>query len=398
MRVTNFRKTVSQKITIYKADFIFDNNDLNGVVVFKVPASYGNPNFYYDPFFVAAAPMAMALEENLNFEGDVSAKLSANIYAIKKHINQAFSRIKIRTRKVVTYKKNGHENGLFFTLGVDSFHSLLCSSKKISKLVFVHGFLSYKVSKSVKKEVEEKIRKVAKSTKTEAVFIETNLRDIADKIISWDYYHGAAIAASALFLTSKISRMYISNCEEYLIDKPWGTKKELDHLWSTDRMSFESIFPYKIRMEKAIDLVKNSRSLPLLKNLWVCYRHISDTRIENCSNCAKCMRTYLCFLAAGMKEPIPGFKKLNPRWLYQMEIKFPEYKKWERILNSLIKKRLGNEAIYQGIRDVIRRKKKFAFAKWRQQTSESFKSLIKKILKRTPLSSLYTDLRYIFAK
>lgn len=403
MKVTGFRKIVAKKSTTYLANFIFADSSLNGSVSFRLPTTQRRSISFYDAFFVAAVPMAMAIEEDLQFEGEVSEKLFKNIHKIRKHINQPFSRIQIKVNKVVRRKKIGYKNGLFFTLGVDSFHSLfqnfrLSSTRKISNLVFVHGLLSYKVSSSVEKEVENSIKRIAKVTKTKPIFIKTNLRDIADKVISWDYYHGAAIAAAALFLTSSISRVYISNCEEYLLDKPWGTRKELDRLWSTNDMTFESIWPNMRRLGKASALVKQSKSRSLLRYLWVCYKHTSDMRIENCSKCGKCLRTYLCFLASGMKEPIPSFRKLNPKWLYEMEIEYPGHKKWERILNILINKQLGSEEIYAGMRDVIRRKKDYAFTKWREETTEFLKNVLKKLIKHSPVYSMYIDVKYIFTR
>ena len=382
MKVSNFIVKRYPKTTRYSAIFTMKSG-LRKTLWFEVDSMYSKNVAHEDAFFVCAAPMAMALEEDLYFEGTVSTKLYNNIFKIKPYINEKNSKIQIYVKAVQKRETVSTKNGLLFSLGTDSLYSLLRNkdlkkADKINYLIFINGTFDFRLTKKVFAEAKKSVNEVARKTKTKAIFISTNVREVADSIINWSYFHGAAIASAALLTSSTIKKVYISNCDDYLKkNAPWGTLLELDKLWSTESVKVVSIWPTKKRLTKIAEIVKMNKK-SVLKHIWVCFQRTD--RFENCGRCEKCISISYYFKAFGIKEPVPGFKKINPEDIYKLDVHGDDTIRLE-ITTAMLKKQLNtDQELIVAMEDFIARKKTNSRAYKREKSYLTFKKNLKKKL------------------
>lgn len=407
MKITRFRKAISGKNIVYSADFVPRRLDLRERVYFKVPSTYKRSDYPYDAFFVAAVPMAMALQENLEFDAIVSSLLYERLPGIKKYINEASSSTHITVKGTVKRKKTASANGLFFTLGVDSTHSLISSAKlskknRVSYLLFMNGSHSYEVPPEVLKVVKIKIKKWAKMFKAKPIFIDTNLRKISDKIISWDYFHGAGIAAAAHLVSSYIGQMYISNSDGYYKDKPFGTSIFIDKMWTSEAIRFLSIFPKAVRIQKIKEIIRHKIYKQYLKDMWICTEKPTSSQRLNCGICEKCVKTHLRFLAMGAKGKLLPFPSINKETFNNLIPQNGPTESWGKILRLLRHKNCFTQETWSSIDMYLNRRVKIERAREKAKRILEFKKKIKKILIRLELLDeilyLRNHLRTVYTK
>ncbi len=261
------------------------------------------------PFLAAVLLPCMKTKENIYIDGNVSAKLLQNTHAIMNLIkkwNIGLSKVKIRCRDVTHDSQKPKFVGSFFTAGVDSFYTYLKKSKtkeKITHLILVHGFDIPLENKSFFKEVKKTIEKVAKEEKIQPVIIETNIGTIVEQRLIWDFSHGGALGAVALFLRGGMKEIFISGAVKNNELFPYGTHPQLDKLWSTQTLSVQSIGGEHNRLEKIIHVV--SKSPLALKYLRVCTQNIKGK--YNCSRCHKCLITMIYLYSADVLKEAKTF-------------------------------------------------------------------------------------------
>ena len=112
--------------------------------------------------------------------------------------------------------------GLFFSLGVDSFYSLLRNlnkseepSETINHLIVIEGFdiRAKKGNLHLYQDVLNNSSKVARQFDLHVMPVSTNIRELTSDIVllSWHDYFGAALASIGLHLEDYFSRFYIAS-------------------------------------------------------------------------------------------------------------------------------------------------------------------------------------------
>lgn len=202
----------------------------------------------------------------------------------------------------------GRGVSLFFSGGVDSFHSLVKHHEEIDQLVLVHGFDIPLNETKAFASAEALARQAARLFGKPLIVVRTDLRwtlpepghNMKERIpAGWGMYHGAALAAVAYALSPVHHKAFIASTNAYADLCPRGSHPLLDPLWSTETLEIvhdggES------RLEKLCRLAEHPETLPLLR---VCWEEFDQS---NCGRCEKCVRTMLGLRVLGV-ETAPAF-------------------------------------------------------------------------------------------
>jgi hypothetical protein len=257
----------------------------------------------HDAFLAALLTPAMALGERLRIEGVVSGQLMRSLprlQAIYRDWNEGLSIIPVESSGLDhSAAPEGHVGGvgLFFSLGIDSFYSLLKNhrdhpgdERTVDHLLFVRGLdiaiddpgVDDLFAKSVRNA-----RKVADQFGKTLVVASTNLRHFTNRFVNWGKTcHGAALASIALALSEGLREVKIASTYDWEHLFPWGSHPQLDPLWSSGKVVLTHDGCEAIRLDKT-RLV--SRCPIALETLRVCYENPDS--LYNCGKCKKCLRT-----------------------------------------------------------------------------------------------------------
>jgi hypothetical protein len=184
---------------------------------------------------------------------------------------------------------------LCFSGGVDSFYTLLRSGRQIHQLIFVIGF-DMKLNDHRRCEAFERtLREVATASGAAPVVIRTNLREHpAFARVSWEFTHGAALAAVGHLLGDRTDQFLVSASQTNEQTDPWGSHWLTDRYWSSDKLRVVTVGSELHRYEKVWEIAGE----PLAQsNLRVCWENRAPA--GNCSRCEKCVRTRLLLAECG---------------------------------------------------------------------------------------------------
>jgi hypothetical protein len=185
----------------------------------------------------------------------------------------------------------------FFSGGVDSFYSALTHRDEISHLVFVHGFDIPLAERDHRSTASRSARTVATELGRSLIEVETDLRSFSDPFVSWEIYHGAALATVALLLGDRFGTVFIPATHAVRDLAPWGSHPDLDPLWSTETTRLEHDGAEATRVEKAAYLARHEIAM---RELRVCWQN--EEGAYNCGRCEKCLRTMINLTAVGALE------------------------------------------------------------------------------------------------
>jgi len=191
---------------------------------------------------------------------------------------------------------------LFFTGGVDSFHTLLRDRDRIDALVIVIGFDLQPEQTSLCQQTIAMARDVAKHFGKQLVVVTTNLRACFDAHLGWGKTHGAALAAVSHLLAPTFGQTMISSSFRFDQTHPWGTHPDLDPLWSSSRISILHRHADTGRVDKIRELAADPF---VLRHLRVCWRNTGEA--YNCGRCPKCLRTMFSLDLAGTSPDAASF-------------------------------------------------------------------------------------------
>ncbi len=210
---------------------------------------------------------------------------------------------------------------LCFTLGVDSFHTLLRSGRTIDRLVTAAGY-DFPASDSRRlTAIRESLAVVEQVTGTPSVVVRSNLRDHRLSVDrDWGRSHGGALAALGHLQDGGIGTLVISSTKPYFADRPWGSHWDTDPGWSSGRIRIEHV---------GADLRRNAKLAaiagePLVQeHLRVCWENRAPS--GNCGRCEKCVRTMLILASIGrlgefsvfptsgsLREVVDGVERIEP--------------------------------------------------------------------------------------
>ena len=300
MKIANISSTHEANYCILKADITFKNKKTEKAYL-KISDTY--KDFLVSdasPFLAAVLLPCMKSGESIEIDGTVSQDLLDNTKKIMTLVHSWDIGLKpveitVKDTDRTVYKTTAVAS--FFTAGVDSFYTYTKHKKDkqpIDHVILAHGFDIPLSNQSFFEQVSDTVSEVAEKEHISAIFIETNIGEIIERRLVWDYSHGGALAAVAHFLRAGIKTLYIPGAvrDDQLF--PYGTHPELDKLWSTKTMSVSSDGGEYDRIQKITEGVSHD---PLaLQYLRVCTQNIKGK--YNCSRCYKCLITMIYLACA----------------------------------------------------------------------------------------------------
>lgn len=285
---------------------------------FRFPIAFENVlTSRADPFLAALLPAAVANQQPLVLEAPVSWRL----------LEQVHQQMEIWNWRTPTWKpvpveadpshaqRRGDAVGSFFSGGIDSFYTLLKNhdleqgSHKISHLLCVRGFDIRYDNSEVFDRVADRLEPVAEEVGVQLIRIQTNMRELTDRFVGWQYHQmGAGLAAVGLCLGPLLHRVLIPAGDTALLSFLVAPSNPIsDPLWSTDETEFVHDGCEASRLQKIRWRIADSDLA--LGHLRVCYANYKpDTNTAwNCGQCEKCLRTMSLLEAAGALDKCGGF-------------------------------------------------------------------------------------------
>lgn len=267
------------------------------------------------PFAAALLLPSMRVGEDLIIHGSISEQLFTGMQAVVEEVltwGIGLQRIQIKPDAVTPDSQQPSRTGTFFSGGVDSFYTFLKHKKDRTKSHLIDSFIfvnnSFDIDQRNKKlwdQTLKNIRAIAKEENIELFVIKSNINthELLAPIVSWDYIHGACLAASALALRNGFGRIYVPSTHSEAEQIPWGSNLALDSNWSTEKISFRHDGSEVTRLEKVV--LQVSKSPTALRHLRVCYKNIDG--VYNCGHCDKCLRTMVNLYIAGALDKAKTF-------------------------------------------------------------------------------------------
>ena len=265
------------------------------------------------PFLAAVLLPCMKTGDDIFVRGIVSQKLLSNTKKIMELVSSWNIGLRktniyveyLKTEKVKHLGKNPRKTrkASFFSAGVDSFYTYLKHQNDITDFILVHGFDVPLANKAFFKDVKATVKKIATKENVHPIFVETNLADIIERKLIWDFAHGGALAAVGLFLRKGIQTVYIAGAVKKNELFPYGTHPQLDKLWSTEITKFVHDGNEHSRLGKITSSIAKSELA--LDNIRVCTQNFKGK--YNCSQCFKCLSTMIMITCAGAQNDAKTF-------------------------------------------------------------------------------------------
>ncbi len=188
---------------------------------------------------------------------------------------------------------------LCFTCGIDSFHALEQTGFEPDTLVLALGYDIMLDDAPRVADVVLRTRSVAEHHGLNSIVISTNVRShpsFADT--NWEQTHGGALAALGHLLAEHIGVLGIASSFPREHSRPWGSRWDLDPLWSSSAVAIRHLGDDLRREDKIAALPEESLAW---HHLQVCWEHNSAT--GNCGTCDKCVVTAVGLAGRGRRAP-----------------------------------------------------------------------------------------------
>ncbi len=206
------------------------------------------------------------------------------------------------TLEDIPVSSKGTYDGMFFSLGVDSFDSLIDVTKYNHNsnlaLFNVKGLDIHENDTALYTLIEENIKATSKKYATGLFLVSTNLREIMEHYISWTYGHGVVLHTLSMLFTCFFKNIYIPGTVRIDQLAPHGSHPEIDEIWSTTAQKIIHHGSSRRRIDKVIENI--SQDDFAIQHLNVCYKNVGG--FINCGVCHKCVITKLEFYIARILE------------------------------------------------------------------------------------------------
>jgi hypothetical protein len=262
-----------------------------------------------DPFLAALLVGAMRSEERLAIAAPISPRLHEALPEIQA-IYDAFEPrarripVEVAVRELSLPRDGAPGVGLFFSLGVDSYYSLLKNEREhpadagtITHLLSVHGIdvPLPEWDETFPPDLLASFTWVAAETGKTLIPVVTNVRKVTARFAPWPTAHGGGLIAVALALGAGLRRIHIAASATYDKLYPWGSHPLLDPLWSTEDLTVIHDGCEMNTIDKTRFIVE-ARPALVLQTLRPCAGFRPG---YNCGACLKCMRTMIDLLQFG---------------------------------------------------------------------------------------------------
>ena len=266
-----------------------------------------------DPAVPATLLPAMRRGETLRCAGDISPRLHESAARFQRILGSwdrhlhgralRFTAVEIDApeRRAVERGEDGRGTACFFTAGADSLHSAITNLERLDALIHVSSFGAPPGDDALAQMVHRRVRDAARLLGLPLLEVSTDLKEFSDRCdVSWDEYHGSALATIALLLAPHFSRVLIPATNTYADLVPLGSHPLLDPLWSTERVEIVHDGADATRMDK----LRTAAGHPAGRaHLQVCWEHLNQR--YNCGICEKCVRTGVAIRLAGLDGAFP---------------------------------------------------------------------------------------------
>ncbi|MGC4174078.1 hypothetical protein [Demequina sp.] len=303
--------TVNEADGGYTVEAELTFGDMSPYLWFRVPQAYQtSPDTIGDAFLASMLPVAMARGENIVIDAPVSAKLLEALPQIQSiyadWYPDVLTRVEITAAEAVSAAPQGNRTVSCFTGGVDSFYSLVKHKDALDAVLYVDGFDVPLANLVMSRTVKSTISAVASDYGKEATFLSTNLKWFTDKEVNWGLIaHGPALASIGMILQGHVGTMYIPSTHSLKQMFPWGSHVLVDHLWSTERLTFIHDGADASRVTKTQTI---SHEGPAQRHLRVCWQNKGQ---YNCGRCEKCLRTMTALELLGVLEDFTVFPETD---------------------------------------------------------------------------------------
>lgn len=274
-----------------------------------------------DPFIPALLLPSMQKGEDLGIIPTISKKLFQNLTIIQDIFTCWYPKFFKRVNVVDRYQQTSNIYsgvGQFFSLGVDSFYTLLKSMNGLSSIIppvthLIHmvgvetPFVNGRNFEKTRRQASEVARAVGK----ECICGITNIRN--EFPLNWLYYYsGAGLASTALSLSSGFRYFLIPSTNAYNDLTPEGSSPLVDPLYSTEHTKLIHDGSEITRAQKIAKMVgHNSLALKYLRSCTA-----NHGEVFNCGRCPKCIKTMLSLQVIGHLKDAETFPDhLPPRFL-----------------------------------------------------------------------------------
>jgi len=331
-----------------------------------------------ETMLVAALLPAMWLGRAVRLEAPISARLLSTLPTVQEIFHAwdpRFKKVAIHAEPAAPPSRPpGTEVGLFFSGGLDSFYSLLKHRDELTQLIFVPSFDLSMNDARFRAKVSGITKKIAGEFRKPVVLVETNLRELFRRYVSWNFGHGAALASVALLLSPQFRKVYISATHSYAGLVPWGSHPLLDPLWGTETTQVVHDGCEATRIEKARQVATCDSAL---SSLQVCWEHRNGG--YNCGQCEKCLRTMVNLRVAGALTRCSAFDRpLDLKALSRIPVRDANIRSFMEE-NLRAAESLGTDpALVKALRDCLDGRYYRGF--WR--TARAGRKLARRLLKR----------------
>ena len=258
------------------------------------------------PFAAALLLPSMKQGTNLIIEGSISGRLYMGMHEVMQEVLRwdiGLQPVSIEAAALVTDPPRPRRSASFFSGGVDSFYTYLKHSSdpletdQITAFILVNGFDIDRHNLQLWDRALENIQAVARADDVELMVVRSNVQDLVEPVLLWDYSHGGCLAAAGLFLRGSFNQIYIPSTHSVAEQIPWGSNLALDGHWSTEGTRFIHDGTEATRLEKVSQIAQSPLAL---EHLRVCFAN--EKGAYNCGRCDKCLRTMVNLFVAGALE------------------------------------------------------------------------------------------------
>ena len=227
-----------------------------------------------------------------------------------------YGQIEIRNVQAQPSSRNQNgKRGVFFSGGLDSYHTFLFHLEEISAFIYLEGFDIPLEEQSMRKKMVDNCRFIGQQFKKQPIILETNARQFVENFVTWSYSHGSVMGSAGLLFMPEYERLYVAGAGNPADRDPFGSHPDLDPNWSTEILEFIH--------ESEFDKIEKCRLIGeyevALKTLHVCLRF--PEKGLNCGECEKCLRSQVYLQAAGAAERCTAFpNSLDLRQLGHLKV------------------------------------------------------------------------------